>query len=57
MTILNFDSENLVVDWISFNIQGLTDPQIIARRLFSRFNSFITVDDQDRIRFSDPRNN
>lgn len=57
MTILNFDSENLVVDWISFNIQGLTDPRIIARRLFSRFNSFITVDDQHRIRFSDPRNN
>jgi hypothetical protein len=57
MGIPNFDSENLVVDWISFNIQGLTDPQIIARRLFSRFNSFITVDDQHRIRFSDPRNN
>jgi hypothetical protein len=35
----------------------LTDPQIIARRLFSRFNSFITVDDQHRVRFSDPRNN
>jgi hypothetical protein len=57
MGIPNFDSEKLVVDWISFNIQGLTDPQIIARRLFSRFNSFITVDDQHRVRFSDPRNN
>ena len=38
--------ENLIFDWISFNIQGLTDPRIIARRLFSRFNSFITADDQ-----------
>jgi hypothetical protein len=28
---LIFDSENLVVDWISFNIKGLTDPKQIAK--------------------------
>jgi hypothetical protein len=29
MESFNFQSQNLVVDWISFNIQGLTDSQII----------------------------
>jgi len=29
MKLLNFQSQNLVVDWISFNIQGLTDPRTI----------------------------
>jgi len=38
MTWINFDSENLIVDWISFNLEGLTDPKLIARRLFSCFN-------------------
>ena len=28
---LTFQSENLVVDWISFNIKGLTDPKQIAK--------------------------
>jgi hypothetical protein len=53
---MNFDSENLVVDWISFNLEGLTDPETIARRLFSRFNISITMDDQSKVRFSDLRN-
>ena len=40
---INFQTENLVVDWISFNIKGLTDPEPIARYLFEsfRFNSTI----------------
>ena len=56
MSVINFDSENLVVDWISFNLEGLTDPKRIADRLFSRFNVFITMDDQSKIGFSDHRN-
>ena len=56
MQSLNFDSENLVVDWISFNLEGLTDPKRIACRLFSRFNASITMYDQSNIRFSDRRN-
>ena len=30
---LSFQSHNLVVDWISFNIQGLPDPGTIASSL------------------------
>ena len=30
MTWLNFKSQNLMGDWISFNIQGLADPGTIA---------------------------
>ena len=56
MSVINFDSENLVVDWISFNLEGLTDSKRIARRLFSCFNGSITMDDQSKIRFSDRRN-
>lgn len=49
MSIINFDSENLVVDWISFNLEELTNPETIARRLFSRFNASITIDDQSEM--------
>ena len=44
MSVINFDSENLVVDWISFNLEGLPDPERIARRLFSRFNASIPME-------------
>ena len=30
MKLFNFESQNLVVDWVSFNIQGLTDAGTIA---------------------------
>jgi len=41
LTKLSFKSENLVVDWISFNAKGLTDPQPIAKYLLGfGFNSF-----------------
>ena len=44
MNQINFQSENLVVDWISFNIKGLTDPEPIAIYLSESFgfNSIIT---------------
>lgn len=35
--VINFKSENLVVDWISFNIQGLPDPETIASGLSKYF--------------------
>ena len=37
---LSFESENLVVDYISFNIQGLTDPKDIAKIAFYLSNLF-----------------
>jgi hypothetical protein len=38
---LSFKSENLVVDWISFNAKGLIDPRPIAKYLLQfGFNSF-----------------
>jgi hypothetical protein len=35
---LSFESENLVVDWISFNIQGLPDGHKLALGLTKYFN-------------------
>ena len=36
-TRLTFESKNLVVDWIGFNIQGFVDPEPIANYLFRNF--------------------
>ena len=44
MKLLNFQSQNVVVDWISFNIQGLSDPLIIACRLSKHFTSHVLMD-------------
>lgn len=39
---LSFESENLVVDYISFNISGFKDPEPIAKYLSSfGFNSIL----------------
>ena len=35
---LTFESENLVVDYISFNITGFTNTESIAKYLFEKFN-------------------
>ena len=51
MTIIDFDSENLVVDWISLNIEGLMDPRIIAGRLLKYFTPHILIDDVPSIGF------
>lgn len=58
-----FESENLVVDWIGFNIQGLLDrKQIkqIAKYLFQNFgfNSTLAVgsDGKEEILFNNSRN-
>ena len=46
MELLNFQSENLVVDWISFNIQGLPDPETIAYSLSKHFTPHVIIDDK-----------
>ena len=51
MRLLTFDSQNLDVDWISFNIQGLTDPKTIASNLFKYFTPHILMDDVPSLRF------
>ena len=45
MKVLNFQSENLVVDWISFNLEGLVDPRIIANHLLKYFTPEVRVND------------
>jgi hypothetical protein len=45
MKLLNFDSENLALDWISFNLEGLIDPKIIAYRLSKYFTPHVLIDD------------
>ena len=51
MKLLNFQSQNVVVDWISFNIQGLPDSLIIARRLSKHFTPHVLMDDVPSIGF------
>ena len=42
---LSFKSENLRVDWISFNIQGSVDPKPIAVGLTKYFTPQVQIDD------------
>ena len=51
MKFLNSQSQNVVVNWISFNIKGLPDPLIIARRLSKHFTSHVLMDDVPSIGF------
>ena len=41
---LSFESKKLVVDYISFNIQGLRDPKLIANYLFQNFGFNYTIE-------------
>ena len=43
MKLLTFDSQHLDVDWISFNIQGLTDPKTIASNLSKYFTPHVLM--------------
>jgi hypothetical protein len=49
--LLSFDYQRLNVDWISFNIQGLTNPETIASKLSNYFTPHILVDDVPTIGF------
>ena len=51
MKLLNFQFENLVVDWISFNIQGLPDPRRIANGLSKHFTPHVIIDNVPTIGF------
>ena len=51
MELLTFDSQHLDVDWVSFNLQGLTDPKTIASNLSKYFTPHILVDDVPIIGF------
>ena len=51
MKLLTFDSQRLDVDWISLNIQGLTDPKTIASNLSKYFTPHILMDDIPSIGF------
>jgi len=42
---LTFESENLVVDYISFKFEGLMDPEMLARRLSKHFIPHVLIDD------------
>ena len=45
MSVINLDSGNLQLDWISFNLEGLIDPKIIAGRLLKYFTPHVLMDD------------
>ena len=45
MSVITLDSENLQLDWISFNLEGLMDPKIIAGRLLKYFTPHVLIDD------------
>ena len=49
--MLTFDYQHLDVDWISFNIQGLTDPKTIASNLSKYFTPHVLMDDALSIGF------
>lgn len=52
MAKFSFDSEGLVVDWISFNLEGLIDTKMLAYRLSKHFTPHVLMDDVPRIRYS-----
>ena len=43
--MITLDSKNLQLDWISFNLEGLIDPKIIAGRLLKYFTPHVLMDD------------
>ena len=47
MSVTNFDSE--ILDWISFNLEGLLGPRIISGRLSNYFIPHVLIDDKPGI--------
>ena len=45
MSVISLDSENLQLDWISFNLEGLIDAKVIAGRLLKYFTPHVLIDD------------
>jgi len=48
MKSLNFDSENLALDWISFNLEGLINPRVIADRFSKHFTPHVLIKAEKR---------
>lgn len=44
MNAFNLNSENLIVDWLSFNLEGLVDPILIADCLAKYFTPHVLID-------------
>ena len=55
MTKISFNSENLKVDWISFNLKGLRNTRIIADHLSNYFTPYVMIDGKPEIGFHDLR--
>ena len=51
MSVINFDSKNLKVDWIFFNLEGLIGLKIIASRLLNYLSLHILIDEKPGIKF------
>ena len=49
--MITLDSENLQLDWVSFNLEGLIDPEIIAGRLLKYFTPRVLIDDVPSISY------
>ena len=48
---LTFESENLEVDYVTFNLEGLMNPRIIAGHLSKYFTPHVLIDDVPSIGF------
>ena len=55
MTKISFNSENLKVDWISFNLKGLPSIRKVADRLSNYFTAHVLIDGKPEIGFHDLR--
>lgn len=55
MAKISFESEYLIVDWVSFNLEGLVDPRIIAGRLSKYFTPHVLIDGVPKILTSSNR--
>ena len=44
MNVTDLNSENLVVDWLSFKLEGLMDPIIIVNYLTKYFTPHVLID-------------
>ena len=51
MVKISLDSENLLVDWVSFNLKSLVDSKIIAGRLSKYFIPHIMINGLPEIAF------
>ena len=56
MKLLNLQDENLEIDWLTFKINGFTDPKLIASGLSNQFTPDVTRDDKPLISYHGLKN-